>query len=146
MTDVVSSAASSTAFIGVHVIWFVAWIGVNLRPTGFDRYPFSLLTLIVSLEAILLTGFLLISQDRMTKVADRRAHLDLQVNLLAEQELTAILRVVCAIAEDADIELKSVPNLERLLSRTDVRTLNDQLSQEMAAADRIEGASSRAKT
>ena len=90
----------------------------------------------VSLEAILLTGFVLISQDRMTKLADRRAHLDLQVNLLAEQELTAILRVVCPIAEKTGVQLEGCdPNLNQLLGRTDVKALNDQLTKEMATVD-----------
>ena len=80
-------------------------IGPHFLGHRFDPYPFSLLTLVVSLEAILLTGFVLISQDRMTKLADRRAHLDLQVNLLAEQELTAILKVVCLIADQTGVEL-----------------------------------------
>jgi Protein of unknown function (DUF1003) len=114
----------------------VGWLNALFGRT-FDPYPFSLLTLLVSLEAILLTGFVLISQDRMTKRADRRAHLDLQVNLLAEQELTAILRVVCLIAEKTGLELEGCdPNLDQLLGRTDVRALNDELTKEMATVDR----------
>ena len=137
LTDLVSAAASSTWFIVVHVVWFAVWVGLNaLFPQRFDPYPFSLLTLVVSLEAILLTGFVLISQDRMTKLADRRAHLDLQVNLLAEQELTAILRVVCLIAEKTGVQLEGCdPNLNQLLGRTDVKALNDQLTKEMATVD-----------
>lgn len=137
LTDRVSAAASRTGFIVAHLAWFGLWMGLNLRFTdSFDPYPFRLLTLLVSLEAILLTGFVLISQDRMTKLADRRAHLDLQVNLLAEQELTAILRVVHSIAEKSGVELKGFdPNLEQLLRRTDVNTLNEQLTKEMAADD-----------
>ena len=138
LTDAVSAAASSTGFIVVHLGWFALWVGLNaVFGRTFDPYPFSLLTLLVSLEAILLTGFVLISQDRMTKLADRRAHLDLQVNLLAEQELTAILRVVCLIAEKTGLELKGCdPNLDQLLGRTDVRALNDELTKEMATVDR----------
>jgi hypothetical protein len=77
--------------------------------------------------------------DRETRRerADRRAHLDLQVNLLAEQELTAILRVVCLIAEKTGLELEGCdPNLDQLLGRTDVRALNDELTKEMATVDR----------
>jgi len=137
LTDLVSAAASSTWFIVVHVVWFAVWVGLNaLFPQRLDPYPFSLLTLLVSLEAILLTGFVLISQDRMTKLADRRAHLDLQVNLLAEQELTAILRVVCLIAEKTGVQLEGCdPDLNQLLGRTDVKALNDQLAKEMATVD-----------
>ena len=137
LTDLVSAAASSTGFIVVHLVWFAVWVGLNVFfDERFDPYPFSLLTLVVSLEAILLTSFVLISQDRMTKLADKRAHLDLQVNLLAEQELTAILRVVCRIADETGVELKGCdPNLDQLLGRTDVRVLNDELTKEMATVD-----------
>jgi uncharacterized membrane protein len=137
LTDLVSAAASSTGFIVVHLVWFAVWVGLNVFfAERFDPYPFSLLTLVVSLEAILLTSFVLISQDRMTKLADKRAHLDLQVNLLAEQELTAILRVVCRIADETGVELKGCdPNLDQLLGRTDVRVLNDELTKQMATVD-----------
>jgi len=137
LTDVVSATASSTGFIVTHVIWFSAWVVLNLfLGQRFDPYPFSLLTLVVSLEAILLTGFVLISQDRMTKLADRRAHLDLQVNLLAEQELTAILKVVCLIADQTGVELAGCdPHLDQLLNRTDVKALNEELTKEMATVD-----------
>ena len=137
LTDVVSATASSTGFIVTHVIWFSAWVVLNVfLGHRFDPYPFSLLTLVVSLEAILLTGFVLISQDRMTKLADRRAHLDLQVKLLAEQELTAILKVVCLIADQTGVELAGCdPHLDQLLNRTDVKALNEELTKEMATVD-----------
>jgi uncharacterized membrane protein len=148
LTDLVSAAASSTGFIVVHLVWFAVWVGLNVFfAERFDPYPFSLLTLVVSLEAILLTGFVLISQDRMTKLADKRAHLDLQVNLLAEQELTASLRVVCRIADETGVELKGCdPNLDQLLGRTDVKVLNDELTKEMATVDRAAQAVSVDKT
>jgi uncharacterized membrane protein len=111
--------------------------GLNVFSTRrFDPYPFSLLTLAVSLEAILLTGFVLITQDSMTKLADRRAHLDLQVNL-AEQELTAILKVVWLNADETGVQLAGCgTHLDQLLGRTDVTALDDELSKEMATADR----------
>jgi uncharacterized membrane protein len=119
VTDSVSAAVSSTAFIVVHLAWFSVWIAFNLFSSRrFDPYPFNLLTLVVSLEAIILTAFVLMSQNRMTQVADRRAHLDLQVNLLAEQELTAILKVVCLVAE-----------------KTGVMVLAEELTREMATVD-----------
>jgi uncharacterized membrane protein len=133
ITDAVSSAASSTRFIVVHLAWFAVWVGYNAwssRP--FDPFPFSFLTWLVSLEAILLTGFVLISQDRMTKLAERRAHLDLQINLLAEQELTAILKVVCLVAEKAGVDLDRCDvNLNQLLRRTDVKALSEELTKEL---------------
>jgi uncharacterized membrane protein len=90
---------------------------------------------VVSLEAIVLIGFVLMSQNRLTQVADRRAHLDLQVNLLAEQELTAILKVVCLIAEKTGVTVKGDPDLIKLLARTDVKVLAEELTREMATVD-----------
>jgi uncharacterized membrane protein len=135
VTDAVSDLASSPAFVVVHVLWFGTWIGLNtLGRAKFDRYPFNLLTLAVALEAIALTGFVLMAQRRMTQQADRRAHLDLQINLLAEQELTAILKLQCLLAERAGIDLAGVdPRLEQLRTHTDVEKLAATIASEMAS-------------
>jgi uncharacterized membrane protein len=137
VTDGVSNLASSPAFIVVHLIWFGLWIGLNGHRSGsFDPYPFNLLTLALSLEAIVLTGFVLMAQSRMTQQAERRAHLDLQINLLAEQELTEILRVQCLLAEHAGIDLDTRdPRLAQLRTRTDVRQLAVALNHELAAVE-----------
>jgi uncharacterized membrane protein len=136
ITDAVSAAASSPAFIVVHLVWFGLWIGLNRHGAAFDPFPFNLLTLAVSLEAIVLTGFVLMAQSRMTVQADKRAHLDLQINLLAEQELTAILKLQCLLAQRAGIDLASCdPRLEQLIAQTDVRTLSATLDQELATVD-----------
>ena len=137
VTDAVSGLASSPTFIVAHVLWFAVWVGINsLGRATFDRYPFNLLTLAVSLEAIVLTGFVLMAQSRMTQQADKRAHLDLQINLLAEQELTAILKLQCLLAERAGIDVTGVdPWLNQLRSRTDVQQLAATIATEMASAD-----------
>jgi uncharacterized membrane protein len=135
VTDAVSGLASSPAFIVVHILWFAGWIGVNsIGGATFDRYPFNLLTLVVSLEAIVLTGFVLMAQSRMTQEADKRAHLDLQINLLAEQELTAILTLQCRLAERAGIDVSDVdPRLDQLRTHTDVQQLAATIATEMAS-------------
>jgi uncharacterized membrane protein len=136
LTDLVSAAVSSTGFILFHFAWFFSWIAFNVAASRrFDPFPFNLLTLVVSLEAIVLTGFVLMSQNRLTQLADRRAHLDLQVNLLAEQELTAILQVVCLVAERTGVTVKGDPDLVKLLARTDVKVLAEELTREMATVD-----------
>jgi uncharacterized membrane protein len=136
ITDAVSGLASSPTFIVAHLLWFGLWIGGNtIGGLRFDLYPFNLLTLAVSLEAIVLTGFVLMAQARMTQQADKRAHLDLQVNLLAEQELTAILRVQCLMAERAGIDIATVdPRMQALRNRTNVQQLADAIDTEMATA------------
>ena len=74
ITDSVSAAASHPLFVFTHLAAFAAWIGLNVIRRAFDPFPFSLLTLAVSLEAIILSGFLLMAQNRMSRQADRRAH------------------------------------------------------------------------
>jgi len=134
ISDAISSVASRPIFILVHLGWFATWIAFNLgvsRP--FDPFPFSLLTLIVAMEAIVLTGFVLMAQSRMTQQADRRAHLDLQINLLGEQELTAILRLQCLMAQQLGIDVHEWdPSLGHMLSQTDVRALAGRLDQGLA--------------
>ena len=86
----------------------------------FDPFPFSLLTTIVSLEAIFLTLFVLISQNRMSREADKRAELDLQVNLLAEKEATMILRMLQEISGHLGLSGEANKDIEELLKETKV--------------------------
>ena len=126
IAGVVTRAAGTATVALLHLVWFAGWIAVNLglvplRP--FDPFPFNLLTTVVSLEAIVLSICIMISQNLMARQADRRAHLDLQVNLLAEQESTATLRIVRQIAEHLGVDLsKSFPD-QSLTSETDVERL-----------------------
>ena len=135
-TVVVATAASSTAFTVGHLVWFAVWIGANtLTRWRFDPYPFSFLTLVVSLEAIVLTGFILRDQAYMALVSDRRAHLDLQVNLLAEEELTAIMRVLCGLASHVGYDARADnPHLDELLRHTNVRELAERIKTELDPA------------
>jgi len=139
--DAVRAWAGSPLFIVIHVVWVAGWILINTQWRAFDPYPFSLLNLTVAIEAIVLSSFLLMAQDRMTREADRRDHLNLQIDLLAEQELTAILNVVVALAERAGIDVKNdLPEVERLRSKTDVHKIAATLEREMDPSKR--GASS----
>jgi uncharacterized membrane protein len=117
----------------LHVTWFAIWIAFNVwSPRRFDPYPFTFLTLVVSLEAILLTSFVLAAQDRTTREAERRGKLDLQINMLAEQELTAILRSIHALAKHSGLDLTTaVPQLPELTSDTRV----DHLAKHLAEAE-----------
>lgn len=98
--DQVSRFCGSPAFFWVHVVWFAGWIAFNARsgPGTFDPYPFTFLTLVVSLEAIFLSTFILISQNHAARISERRNQLDLQINLLTEQENTKMLQMVDRIA------------------------------------------------
>jgi uncharacterized membrane protein len=108
ISDAITDFTGSMAFVYVHVIWFAVWILLNIglihipNVSEFDRFPFSLLTMIVSLEAIFLSTFVLISQNRLATASEKRAELDLQVNLLAEQKATKVLEMLDQITEQLD--------------------------------------------
>ena len=132
VADVVTAFAGSPAFIVGHIVWFAAWFFLNRGPNPFDPFPFSLLNVMVSIEAIILTTFVLMTQNRMARQADRRAHLDLQVNLLAEQELTAILQMVFALCKKAGTGARvSDARVQQLLHKTDIVQLAMTLDQEL---------------
>ena len=138
--DAVSARVARESTVVVHVIWFALWVMINtghvpfIKP--FDLFPFPLLTTIVSLEAIFLTLFVLASQNRLTHEADRRAHLDLQVNLLSEQEMTVVLRMLGELCEHFDLRATlSSSKYRELASRTDVGQLAEQLEQELPPGD-----------
>jgi uncharacterized membrane protein len=103
--DRITGYSGSMGFVYLHIIWFSVWIIlniglINLRPlTEFDPFPFGLLTMIVSLEAIFLSTFVLITQNRQAKTSERRSELDLQINLLAEQKTAKILELLDHLIE-----------------------------------------------
>jgi uncharacterized membrane protein len=108
IADVITDFSGNMKFVYLHSLWFLAWILLNvgvLPIKPFDPYPFNFLTMMVSLEAIFLSTFVLISQNRMADEADSRAELDLQINLLAEREVTKLICMVDAIADKLGIEL-----------------------------------------
>ena len=88
MADTITSFAGSLNFVYIHTIWFGIWILLNVGILGaalaFDKFPFGLLTMIVSLEAIFLSTFVMVSQNRQAARADVRAELDFETNLRSE--------------------------------------------------------------
>jgi uncharacterized membrane protein len=98
--DLMTRFSGSMLFVWAHVVWFGIWIGLNeIGLVTFDAFPFGFLTMIVSLEAIFLSTFVLISQNRQALQADRRAKVDLQVNMVAEQEITKLIALVGEVHE-----------------------------------------------
>lgn len=129
ISDAIAGLASSPAFALAHVVFFAGWLlsqsGIVPLVAVFDPFPFTFLTLVVSLEAIFLTIFVLISQRRMTRQADRRSHLDLQVNMLAEQESTKSLKVLYAIAQH--LQVRDLPPAEALAAETSISDLIEDI-------------------
>lgn len=108
-------------FVYIHIVWFGGWILVNSGLGGlpvFDEFPYGLLTMIVSLEAIFLSTFVLICQNRQSEESDRRAHLDLQIVLLMECELTRVLKMLDEIHTKLEIQSKDDNELADLEKET----------------------------
>ena len=103
----ITDFAGSMRFVYLHTVWFALWIIVNsgllvavgLGLTPFDPFPFGLLTLTVSLEAIFLSTFVMIAQNRQADIADRRAKADYEVNVRAEAEITTLTKMVTLLLE-----------------------------------------------
>jgi uncharacterized membrane protein len=135
VSDTITTWAGNEWAVAIHAVWFAAWLVLNTRFSPWapiDPFPFSLLTSIVSLEAIFLTLFVLASQNRLTIEADKRANLDLQVNLLAEQEMTLVLEMLRDLSEHFELnKTNRSKELEALLARTDVGDLAERLEQNL---------------
>lgn len=103
MADRIADFIGKPHFIIVHVIWFSLWVGINtgalMIARKFDEYPFSLLSFILALEAIFITGFLLISQNRQGDFFDKRAELDYEVNVHTFREIHEIKSLLEGVAE-----------------------------------------------
>ncbi len=136
LSDAITRATGTGSFAAANLAVFALWILVNSVEFGgftpFDPFPFNFLTLVVSLEAIFLAIFVLMSQNRMTRAADKREELDLQVDLLAEQELTAILHMLRALCAKLQVEV-NIPDdrLRELLRETDVSKLASALERRL---------------
>ena len=123
IADAITSVSGRMVFVYVHIVWFALWILLNTGRFGvrmFDPFPYGLLTMVVSLEAIFLSTFVLISQNRLSEETERRADLDLHIGLLTEHELTRVLQMLDAIqdklgivdhenSELADLEMETKP-------------------------------------
>jgi uncharacterized membrane protein len=129
LAERITRFAGSMTFVGVHLALYGTWIAINLgwvpgvRP--FDP-TFVVLAMEASVEAIFLSTFVLISQNRMAAAADRRADLDLHINLLAEHELTKLAQLVERIAERVGVPPDS-PEFEEIKQTVDPTQVLDVL-------------------
>ncbi|MFN0146439.1 MAG: DUF1003 domain-containing protein [Dehalococcoidia bacterium] len=105
-------------FVYIHIAWFGIWITGNLLPVAWDEFPFGLLTMVVSLEAIFLSTFVLMTQNRQSAQSDRRAAADLKVDLISEREVTKTLSLIAEIHralglgdDDAETEAMRQPTI-----------------------------------
>lgn len=139
--DDLTAIFGSTPFLILNAIFFAVWMGINLNLLPmiplkpFDPFPFGLLTMIVSLEAIFLSIFVLVSQNRSSYVDTLREELHLQVNLIAEGEITKVLKVLAEVREKVGIREKD-EELEKMIERIDTNYIEKSLIAQMTKANK----------
>ena len=128
VADAIGGFSGSMSFVFLHVLWFTGWFLIN---TGlvhgipkFDPYPFILLAMIVSVEGVLLSTFVLMKQNRMQRRSDIRDHLNLQIDLLSEKEVTKSLQLLLAICREMQIQVgENDPELHEMANTTSVESI-----------------------
>jgi len=135
MADSMTSNFGSNAFLIFNVILFTTWILINTNQISsipsFDPFPFNLLTNIVSLEAIILAIFVLISQNRTSKVDDLREETHLQLNLISEREITKLMKMMTLLLERQGIDLSQDPELQKMIRPVSEEEIERQLEKEI---------------
>lgn len=112
-------------FAVAHAVWIAAWVALNAIAglPRFDPYPFPLLGLCVSVEAVMLASMILMGENRARKAERRRAELDMQVSLIAEQEATKTLRLLEAVALKVGALSAPDPEVEALAGASGIAAL-----------------------
>ncbi|MFL5574510.1 MAG: DUF1003 domain-containing protein [Gemmatimonadaceae bacterium] len=132
--DLLTRVASSTPFLVVHALWFALWIALNEGLFGarpFDPFPFGLLTMVVSLEAIFLSIFVLMAQSRESQIAELREEITLQVNLRMEEEVTKTLQLVAGLYTRLGHRLGEDPELREMLQPLDADAIERNLIEQI---------------
>src|SRR3954465_5037752 len=137
LADRMIGVASSTPFLVIHALMFIVWIlwntpGVPLP--RFDPYPYGMLTTIVSLEAIFLSIFVLMTQSRESRIGELREELTLQVNLRMEEEITKTLPLVAGLYARLGLQLADDPELRAMLEPLDPKKMESDLTEQISAS------------
>jgi uncharacterized membrane protein len=135
-SDAIMKVVGNTGFLLAQLILISGWSLVNLHIIpglkAFDPFPFGVLALVVSSESVFLTTFVLISQNRMARQSDRRSHLDLQVGMLSEQELTTMLQMLQKLCQHMGVNVDSSKQEVQSFSKTtDVHKLASELEDKL---------------
>jgi uncharacterized membrane protein len=134
LADQVTEFTGSVAFLVINAVWFLVWILINLNlfpgVKAFDPFPFALLTMIVSLEAIFLSIFVLISQNRQSKIADLRQEVDLQINMISEEEITKVMQMLAAIYKLIGHKEERDPEILEMMKPLNIDEIEERLEKE----------------
>lgn len=131
--DMLTARFGTVAFLVLNVIWFIVWIVINTGLTHldpFDPFPFGLLTMIVSLEAIMLAIIVLISQNREARISELREEIELQMSTITEGEVTKLINLVAVLLEKQGVKLDD-PELQKMLKPVNNNELIKQLEREL---------------
>ncbi len=138
LADWLTDVASSTPFLIFHVVWFATWLLWNLDLLGlrpFDPFPFGFLTLVVSLEAIFLSIFVLLGQRRESAIAELREEITLQVILRAEEEITKTLQLVAGLYTRLGHRMGEDEELRAMLQPLDPKVIEQEMLAQIRAAN-----------
>jgi uncharacterized membrane protein len=135
MADWMTAAFGSSTFLWANVVFFAAWLLINMGYISgvaiFDPFPFVLLTTAVSIEAIILAIFVLISQNRTAKVDDLRNETHLQLNLISEREITKLIKMMALLLEKQGIDLSQDPELHKMIRPVSEEEIERTLEREI---------------
>jgi uncharacterized membrane protein len=136
VSDAIAGFSGTIFFVVIHVVIFTAWFVVNTHKfpgiPKFDPYPFILLNMAVSVEAVLLSTFVLMKQNGMQNKSDHRNHLNLQIDLLAEKEVTKILQLMRLVCIKLEIdEAVQDEELDDMLRATSIDHMAERIRSEM---------------
>ncbi|HVJ08413.1 MAG TPA: DUF1003 domain-containing protein [Acidisarcina sp.] len=140
LSDAIADFTGTMVFVVLHVVFFAAWFVVNTHKFPgiplFDPYPFTLLNMLVSVEAVLLSTFVLMKQNRMQRKTDHRDRLNLQIDLLAETEVTKMLQLLRLVCIKLDIqEAVQDEELDEMTRATSVDHVAQQIREAMPPSD-----------
>ncbi len=133
--DALTSYSGTVAFLIANILFFGGWMVLNTRIipglVPIDPPPFSLLTLVVSLEAIFLAIVVLISQNREAHIADVREEMELYINTYAEQEITKVMYLLTILLEKQGVDLSKEPDIQDMLQQIDREALESELERQL---------------
>lgn len=134
IADNITAFFGNISFAILHIIWFIVWILINLELVPglepFDPYPFGLLTMIVSLEAIFLSVFVLLSQNREAQISDLREEIDFQINQHAEQEITQLIKMTNEIHQHLGLSKQPNPAVKKMMQALDTEQIEAEIKKE----------------
>lgn len=135
VADYFSKIFGSIGFFIFNLSWFFLWVVWNsgLIPDFpiFDPYPFVLLITIVSLEAICLAVLVLISQNRAAKIDKLRSEVDLQINMIAEQEITKVISLISVLLEKQGVKVTEDPEIQKMLKKINLWEIEKKLEKQL---------------